>query len=132
MILHDYQCQTCNEVSEHFVDSGKAPDQRICPICSGKADKVFLSNSRPVVDPPWIAGVREVVDKKSDKPWVKEFLRHPTRANLKAYMDKEGLRHMDKNEPAFPKIDREARKRREQKGMLDMYMKRNALSVNTK
>jgi len=130
MIIHDYQCRECGKITELYVVSSNIPDVTPCPVCSGQAHKVFLPNQTHPIDAPWIAGVREVVDKKSDKPWVKEFLRHPTRANLKTYMDKEGLRHMDRAEPAFPVVDHKARKQREQKEMLRMYQERNAITIN--
>jgi len=49
-------------------------------------------------------------------------------------MQKENLRHMDKSEPAFPKVSKEAKKAEERRvkvGMLKRYRERNAVSCKT-
>jgi len=129
MIIHDYSCQLCGEVTEQYVDSSNIPKTTTCPICKGQCDKVFLPSQTHPVDATWVTKVVEIVDKTSTKPHVKEFVRHPTRANLKAYMQGEGLRHMDRAESPYPKTDHEYRKRTEQREMLRMERERNAISI---
>jgi rubrerythrin len=128
MILKDYQCQDCGEISEHFVRT-PPPATTVCPECDGVATKILTISQTAPYDSPWIAGVREVVDKSGRKPWCNEFLRHPTRANLKKWMDGEGLRHRDPGEPFAPKVDREARKARIKREMLKSMKEREAVSI---
>lgn len=132
MIIHDYQCQVCEEITEHFItDSSRIPDQILCPICNGYADRIVSLSQTSPVDASWIGTVREVVDKNPDKPHCQEFLRHPTRANYKAWMKGEGLRPLEPGESAMPKVDKERRRTEIKKGMLERHMERNSISVNT-
>ena len=48
--------------------------------------------------PDWIKSITEVVDKDSNKPHCKAFLKNPTRDNYKAWMKGEGVRHMESGE----------------------------------
>jgi putative FmdB family regulatory protein len=130
MRLFDFECRDCGDITEEYLLTGEDRHTSTCPICGGESRKIYtISDTRPV-DSPWIAGVREVVDKKSNKPWCKEFLRHPTRANLKAWMKGEGLRHRDPAEPFMPKINHQERKATIKRRLLEQNRQREAITIN--
>ena len=131
MILKDYECQVCGEITEDLVDSKNVPDQIICPICNGYADKILTISQTHPVDAAWIGTVLEVVDKESTKPHCREFVTHPTRANLKNWMKGEGLRPLEPGEATVPKVDDKQKRAEIKKGMLERYRERNAVSIST-
>jgi hypothetical protein len=45
MILHDYRCEECNGVEEHFVQRDKLLD--ICNECGGVSHRVILTAAKP-------------------------------------------------------------------------------------
>ncbi|MBI9091807.1 MAG: zinc ribbon domain-containing protein [Desulfobacterium sp.] len=97
MPIYDYQCQKCQAIEEVFTLMNYRPAEVKCQVCGGKATQIItMREASAPVDPGWIRSVTEVVDKDLEAPaHCKEFLRHPTRANYKAWMDGEGLRPMD-------------------------------------
>ena len=85
------------------------PKEVVCHACGGKATQIISPRDTTPVDAAWISSVLEVVDKDPEAPaHCKEFLRHPTRANYKAWMAGEGLRPMDKAEKGGVKKPTEA------------------------
>ena len=128
MIVKDYQCRECKLVTEHFVKT-PPPATTYCPRCNGVAEKILTVTQTQPYDAAWIADVREVVDKSGKKPWCNEFLKHPTRANLKKWMQGEGLRHRDPGEPAVPTVDREARKKEIKRNVMREWKRREAISI---
>lgn len=129
MIIKDYMCRECQNITEHCVKT-PPPMTTQCPVCNGVAEKILTVNQTQPYDAPWIAGVREVVDKSGKKPWCNEFLKHPTRANLQKWMKGEGLRHRDPGEPSIPKVDREGRRRQIKKNVLKAWKQGEAITVN--
>jgi hypothetical protein len=98
MILWDWICDACNLSTEVLVDSNT--DTIICARCAAPMHKDFSGSAgkRLPDTSEWIASVREVVDKDSKAPHIVEFLKSPTRDNLKVLMQKEGIRHLELGE----------------------------------
>ena len=127
MILKDYECQECGNISEVFI-TGIAPKAGICPDCKGKTVKIVSMSQTSPVDPGWLNSTLSVVDKHNPEPHCTEFLKHPTRANYKNWMKGEGLRHLETGEKP-PKIDKKARRKRVNKHLLEKHMERNAVAI---
>ncbi len=127
MILHDFQCQACGTIHEELV----APEQDydLCPECGEISKKIVSLSMTSPVDSAWISDVLEVVDKESDEPHNKEFLRHPTRANYKNWMDKENLRPFEPGENWKKKDNTERNKQEIKKALLEKHRERNAISI---
>ena len=102
MISHDYECQSCKKITEHYVDSDNIPDQILCPVCNNIANKVFLSAKSSMVNASWLCSVLEVVEKGSEKQHCNEFLKNPTRSNYGKWLKKEGIRHLESGERLTP------------------------------
>ena len=99
MIIHDYECQKCGKVTEHYiVDLNNIPNQILCPICGETAKKIISMSQTSPIDSEWIRSVLEVVEKGSDKPHCNEFLKNPTRANYGKWLKNENFRHLERGE----------------------------------
>jgi len=131
MILSDFECPKCGAITEELIESSTSV--RPCK-CGGQArriislGRVYLGNQ----DAAWIKSVIDVVDKKSDKAHVKEFLRNPTRTNYKNWMKKEGLRPADESVRGGPPT-REVKPvdmSRVHREVYEKYRKRNSLEVH--
>ncbi len=101
MILADFSCTKCKEVTEHFVD---AQQKTVKCKCGGKAKKII---SLPGVyvnseNPSWLGSVVDVVDKENKAPHVQEFIKHPTRENYRRWMKGEKIRPVDWTEHGAP------------------------------
>lgn len=127
MILCDFECDRCGVITEHYVKSDCT--LRGCPECGGPARKIISLSQTGSYDAPWLREVLEVVDKSGKKPHCNEFLKHPTRANYKAWMKGEGLRHRDPAEPFAPKVDRKARRAEIKRNVLNAMRKREAIEI---
>ena len=133
-IIKDYECENvnCGEITEFFVDPFNVDDFLVCPLCDSSSKKIITMRETNTVDPSWLQKVLVSVDKDSNKSHINEFLKHPTRANMNTYLAKENLRHGDKGEPAFRKVDHRAKeqeKQRHQGRMLQRQMERNSVRV---
>jgi hypothetical protein len=104
------KCEKCGNIYERIcrIDQYKTP----CPDCAGEAHRIisasgcFTANE----DADWIRSVREVVDKDDDSPATQQFLKEPTRANLRLWMEHTGVRHLEPGEgPTKPPPFDEAR-----------------------
>lgn len=133
MIVHDFECQDCGVISEAYITTMKhIPTTGICPDCGGKTKRIISMSYTAPIDSPWIGSVLEVVDKHSNEPHCKEFLRHPTRDNYKKWMTGEGLRPLEPGERSIPKqTDRAERKANIKHKLMQQHRERNAVSVNT-
>lgn len=100
-----------------------------CEKCGAVMAKVFVSaGSRLPDDAAWIKTVLEVVAKDSTKPATREFLRNPTRENMRRWMKAEGIRHIEDGEkPA--RIDYEADHRRRTEYAERRHFERRAITV---
>jgi putative FmdB family regulatory protein len=128
LIIKDYECRECGNVTEHYVKT-PPPATTQCPECNGVAEKIVTISQTIPIDAAWIHDVLAVVDKSGKKPHCNEFLKHPTRANMKAWMKGEGLRHRDPGEPATPKVNREARKQAVKREVLKSWKRREAVTI---
>ena len=105
MPLYDYECRACGYTFEMMMDSGDNSEFP-CPSleCPGfvrrivSVGKVFVGNND---DRSWAASCVDVMDKTDKTPQVQEFIRNPTKANLKNVMDAKGLRHLEPGEKAI-------------------------------
>ena len=96
MPLYDYQCTTCGNIEEHYVE----PQEQIMPCgkCGAEATRIFSSgHNHPNEDAEWIRSVLEVVDKEGGRA-AQEFLKRPTRTNYQEWMKETGLRHLEPGE----------------------------------
>lgn len=131
MIIHDYECQKCGIVQEEYLESNNIPASIKCPACGGKALKIVSKANTSPVDSSWISTVRDVVDKKSDAPHCKEFLRHPTRSNMNKWMKGEKLRPLESGEQCLPPKRTEADRADTKKKMLTKFRERNAVTLTS-
>ena len=94
MILADYECSKCKEISEHYV---RAEQKSIKCVCGGRAKKIITLPGVYVnsESPPWMSSVLDVVDKEDKRPHVQEFIKHPTRENYRRWMKEENIRPVD-------------------------------------
>lgn len=98
MILRDFECKQCGHIHEKIVES--STEFQVCPKCDDIAHKiitagrVYLGNN----DSDWVKSVLEVVDKDSNAPHTREFLKHPNRSNYKAWMKETGIRPFESGE----------------------------------
>lgn len=132
MPVYDYICEKCGTTIETV--RGIDVDEIKCHRCGGEAHRIISLRSHNTFneDAGWIKDVLEVVDKKGKEPETKEFLRNPTRSNMKAWMKARGLRHMDQGEEKErPEIVNKVDRERRLKFMLDRHMKRTALEVRS-
>ena len=127
MKIFDFECEDCGAVKEVFMYHDF--NVTLCEECGGDMHKIFTARDTTPIDASWVSGVREVVEKNSKKPWCNEFLKHPTRANLKEWMKKEGLRHRDPAEPYFKPDTTKERRAEIKRKMLEHYRETNALRV---
>ncbi len=104
MPIFDYECCMCGLTHEVITFSDDNED-KLCPHCQiGMAHRI-ISCGRCYTgneDAPWLKTVPEVINKDTDNPVAKEFIKNPTRSNYKAWMKSEGLRPLENNEPRKP------------------------------
>lgn len=132
ILIFDYECPQCQVIEEHYVS---AHDEAVtCEKCGIPMTKVFISaGSRMPDDAAWIKSVLDVVAKDSTKPHTREFLKNPTRENMKKWMKGEGIRHLEPGEAEQSKRRKAEDEVRDSKRRVDFMMKRrmerNALTV---
>lgn len=126
MPIYSYECE-CGRITEHIYPVDKIKEVVKCQ-CGKRARKIitcsgyFTANQ----DAAWIRSVREVVSKDPSKKHCQEFLKNPTRQNYHNWMEKEGLRPLDKNEHSEPKPVSLAEMKQ---ATMREYRKRNALTI---
>lgn len=98
MILFDFECSSCGTITEQLVD--RDTETIACPVCGSEARKYFgrSAGARLPDSAEWIHSIKDVLDKESKAPHIREFFKSPTRENLQALMKKEGIRHMERGE----------------------------------
>ncbi len=129
MRVYDFECQACGKIHERYISGPVTPMTAPCAECGSQAERIVSMRLTQSVDSPWIKSVCDVVDKDPNKPHCQEFLRHPTRANYKAWMKGEGLRPMEPGEKP-PKIEtREEKKARIIPQMHKRFQERNRLEI---
>lgn len=131
MPLYDYSCSRCGRIYELLFKIADRPHAVNCHVCGGFALRriavsgVHCAND----DAPWVRTVVDVVDKKSQNPATREFIKNPTRSNLDRHLKANGLRHADKGEkfgkvgPAFD-VDRHTEK------LVKYRREKNAIRIN--
>jgi putative FmdB family regulatory protein len=129
MPIYDYECTYCGHIAERI----EHPDDRLskrCPSCNLLGAKRIIScgNSAYIgnQDAPWLKSVREVVGAETREGQA--FLRDPTRANYRAWMQRKGLRPLEPGEKGGKpsgSVD-EARTVRQ---LAELHRRRTALKV---
>ena len=103
MPIYEMQCEdrSCNLEFEAYAGINEIVE---CPNCGFSARRLMSVPGVNVAnqDADWIRSVTEVVDKDSDKPATKEFLKDPTRKNYQAWMKSEGIRPYEPGERTTP------------------------------
>ena len=131
MPLYDFECTNCGNIDERIehYDVDTAP----CSKCSCKAKRIISVNGPNCAneDAGWLSSVLEVVDKESDLPHTREFLKNPTRSNYKAWMKERNLRPFEPGEerkmkPDPPNFERLGNK------LWEEHRKRNRLEVRSR
>ena len=129
MIVYPYECLDCGKETEGYFKPNKKPPIIKCEECGGDAKSILKPRLTLPLDAAWIKEVLEVVDKKSNKPHCKEFLRHPTRPNWNRWMKGEKLRPMDGAEKTEPVVNEKLRDIEMTKAMGKAWKDTNAVSV---
>jgi len=97
MPVYDYECQ-CGATTEAICGINTTEIKCRC----GKTAKRIISMSGVhcgnTDDTTWARAAVEVMDKDSHNPIVRQFIKDPTKANLKKAMKAEGIRHMEPGE----------------------------------
>ena len=125
MPLYDMQCLACGHQFEIIAHIDQVVN---CPKCALECKRLISVHGANMFnqDAEWIRSVREVVDKEGG-PAAQEFLKHPTRDNLHAWMKAEGVRHMEPGErprkPDPPNMDRI------QNEVWEKHQKRNRIEI---
>jgi putative FmdB family regulatory protein len=103
MPLYDYECEdgSCCALFETLAGIDEHVE---CPYCGFSAKRLISVSGVNVAnqDAEWIRSVTEVVDKDSNKPATREFLKEPTRKNYHAWMKSEGIRPYEPGERKTP------------------------------
>lgn len=97
MPLYDYECPACGNITERIA----ATDDEClpCPECGNIARRIITMSGVHCAneDAAWIRSAAEMADPHGG-PHCRELIKNPTRANLKKWMRKEGLRHKEPGE----------------------------------
>jgi len=103
MILYQFQCKECHQISEQYFNMKDCPSVVQCHSCQGFAHKIISIPGANLASesPDWIKSIREVVDKDGGRH-CQEFLKNPTRDNYKTWMKESGLRHLEAGERMRP------------------------------
>jgi hypothetical protein len=97
--IYQVKCPECGKEDEVITNVDNR--ETACRFCSGGRTARVPAVRGPGLaneDTPWVRSVLEVVDKESKAPHVVEFLKNPTRSNMRAWMKKEGIRHWESGE----------------------------------
>ena len=104
MPIYEMECESedCGVVFEAIAGF---KDEVECPVCGFFAKRLISVPGVNVAnqDAEWIRSIPEVVDKESSKPETREFLKSPTRHNMKEWMKAEGIRHYEQGERMAPR-----------------------------
>lgn len=97
MPVYDHLCK-CGKTFEAIMPMDR--ETAVCPECGEQAKRIISCSGQNCAneDAEWIRSVLEVVDKDSNAPHVKRFLKEPTRSNYKAWMRGEGIRPLEPGE----------------------------------
>lgn len=131
MPLYEYICDECGGRQERFCSMSERHEYLKCVACRGTARRTISVSGVHCAndDAPWVRTVVDVVDKKSQNPATREFIKNPTRSNLDRHLKANGLRHADKGEkfgkvgPAFD-VDRHTEK------LVKYRREKNAIRIN--
>jgi len=130
MPVYDYECAACGHIHERIEE---ADDQlsKPCPACElAVAVRIISCGNSAYIgnqDAPWLKSVREVVGDETREG--REFLRDPTRANYRAWMDRKGLRPLEPGEKGGKQQKREIVSQRMVAKLAELHRQRTALKV---
>ena len=101
MPIYEFSCPICDNREDRFVWPGF--EWVPCSRCQGDMRKQFsFGQSQPIQENAnWLPSVLEVVDKESNDPVDRAFLKDPTRTNYKNWMRHHNLRPLE-NERGGP------------------------------
>ena len=96
MPVYDFECQKCGYISEAITDIHQR--RIVCPECKNIACRIISASGQYCSneDAEWLKSVREVVGNETREG--RAFLKDPTRANYKAWMQRKGLRPLEPGE----------------------------------
>ena len=103
-MLYTFICTKCKNEDDVVRTVDNRDKKAVCTACGGKSSRVFVvprvcCNNE---DAEWIRTCHVGFSKKDSDPRVREYLKHPTRTNLKAAMKAKGLRNLDPAEKFEP------------------------------
>jgi putative FmdB family regulatory protein len=126
VILYDYECCRCGNITELFADwddTGLKP----CPECKGDMVRIISVSGQYCAnqDADWIKTCVDVVGNETIEG--REFKKNPTRDNLKQWMHVKNLRHMEPGEaPSKPKpVDESAMTKK----LFEKYRERTRIEI---
>lgn len=135
MPIYDYECKVCGHL-EVDVYSGHEDQRLDCVSCPEKMERIISMSGVHTAneDAAWIRSVTEVVEKDGSCRASMEFLKSPTRTNLKRWMDAKGIRHVENEHGGPPSaFDRSKQQGPDMdkinKEVMELRMKRNTLHV---
>jgi putative FmdB family regulatory protein len=132
--IYDYECQNCGHL-ELDVYASVHQEETTCSQCQGPSSRIISLSGVHTANEgaDWIRSVTEIVDKDDKSRVSQEFLKSPTRTNLKRFMDAKGLRHLENQHggppPAFDRSKQEVPKEKIEKAVWERHRKRNTLHV---
>lgn len=138
MPIYDYECKECGHLAVDVIAG--IDDQLLdCPECTRKMERIISMSGVHTAneDAEWIRSVTEIVEKEPHCVASQEFLRSPTRTNLKRWMDAKGLRHIENHHggPPLAINRRHIRKQQQEtdtkilKAVMERRAKRHTLHV---
>ena len=103
MPLYVHECNKCGKRRETIMSIREHDGEEYDSCDCGGIWKSIITASGTFTaneDADWIRSVRDVVDKDDMGRASQEFLKEPTRANLKRWMKDKGVRHLEPGEGA--------------------------------
>lgn len=129
MPVYDFECRQ-GHLTESVQDLNTQTIR--CRVCGKKAKRIISASGQYCSneDADWVKTVLEVVGNKPDKE-TQEFRRHPTRSNLKAWMEAKGVRHMEPGEEKEASRKYVEDRPRIVKHLCEWFNKQSALEVRS-
>jgi putative FmdB family regulatory protein len=114
MPIYDFECGSCEAVTERYA---KIEEEVLpCEQCASDAHRIISASGHYCGNQGagWLKSVIDVVDKDPTKPHCVEFIKNPTRANHRKWMEGEGIRPMEPGEKPITREPVDDRKIRQE------------------